>query len=247
MAVAISADGRTVAAGGVDHVIHLREAATGKSLRVLRGHTDEISCVRFCLDGKSLVSKGHDGMIRVWDVASGKEVRNWKVIGGWAVAVSPDGKTVAGFATNDPVFTLYQWDLATGQKLREFPCEGVQDGVMSLAFSPDGKRLGSGGDRALRLWDVTTGKQLLLFGQGHGQTGIDAVAFSPDGKILAVGSHDTTIGLWDAATAKELRRLPTQTPRVDGLAFSAELPLLRVAVVARHDEGELRAMVRAAL
>jgi RNA polymerase sigma factor (sigma-70 family) len=222
MAVAVSPDGKTIAAGGVDRLIHLWDAATGKSLRVLRGHTDEISCVRFCLDGKALVSKGHDGMVRVWDVASGKEVRNWKVIGGWSLAVSADGKTVAGFATNDPVFTVYQWDLATGVKLREFPCEGVQDGVMSLAFSPDGKRLASGGDRALRLWDTTTGKQLQLFGQGHGQTGIDGLAFSPDGKILAVASHDPSIGLWDATNARELRRLPTQTPRVDGLAFSPD-------------------------
>jgi RNA polymerase sigma factor (sigma-70 family) len=222
MSVAFSPDGKTVAAGGVDQVIHLRHSATGRSLRTFRGHTDEVSCVRFTWDGKSLVSFGLDGVLRIWDVVSGKEVRSWRVPGGWKVALSPDGKTVAGFGTTQPVHTIYQWDLASSRIIREFPYQGVQDGLMSLTFSPDGKRLASGGDRALRLWDVATGKQLHLFGQGHGQTGTDGVAFSPDGKILAVGSHDPAVHLWDVATAKELRQLPTGLPRVDTLAFTPD-------------------------
>jgi RNA polymerase sigma factor (sigma-70 family) len=222
MSVAFSPDGKTLAAGGVDQLIHLRDVATGKSLRTFRGHAEQVSCVRFTQDGKSLVSFGLDAMLRIWDVASGKEVRSWRVPGGWTVALSPDGKTVAGFGTVRPVHTLYQWDLASGRVIREFRYQGTQDGLMSLVFSPDGKRLASGGDRALRLWDTTTGKQLHLFGQGHGQTGTDGVAFSPDGKVLAVGSHDPAVHLWDVATARELRRLPTGFPRVDTLAFAPD-------------------------
>jgi RNA polymerase sigma factor (sigma-70 family) len=233
MAVAFSPDGKTLAVGCVDHSVQLRDLATGRSLRTFRGHDGEVSCVRFTPDGKLLLTRAHDRTLRVWDVASGKQLRHWDMPGGWSVAISPDGKSVAGFGAISPTYTIHQWDIATGARLREFPFEGELDGLMTLAFSPDGKRLVSGGDRALRLWDVATGKQLRLFGQGHGQTGTDAIAFSPDGKMVAVGSHDAEVHLWDPDTGKLLRSLPAGTPRVDALAFAptgkAGPPLLAVA------------------
>src|SRR5208283_1469174 len=65
--------------------------------------------------------------------------------------------------------------------------------VLSLAFSPDGIFLASGGTYA-RLWDVASGnlRQTL---EGHDLV-VKSVAFSPDGKLLASGSEDKTIKLW---------------------------------------------------
>jgi WD40 repeat protein len=85
------------------------------------------------------------------------------------------------------------WDVATGSEIVRFG--GHQEGVYSVAFSPDGKHLATGSnDGTARLWDVAAGSELVRFG-GH-QEGVKSVAFSPDGKHLATGSNDGTARLW---------------------------------------------------
>src|SRR5262249_27849402 len=76
-----------------EEAIKLHEVATRKLIRSFRGHTGTVSRAVFRPDGKSIVSAGTDGTLRVWDVATGKELL--KVSHGSAVndvAVSPDGR-----------------------------------------------------------------------------------------------------------------------------------------------------------
>jgi WD40 repeat protein len=100
--------------------------------------------------------------------------------------------------------------------------------VWSVAFSPDGKTVASGGVYgSLLLWDVRTGKRRAapqLFNPEEGEEGLNpalSVAFSPDGKLLAAG---TLRGLkfWDASTGKEVKGLKGPRAAVWSVAFSRD-------------------------
>jgi WD40 repeat protein len=80
--------------------------------------------------------------------------------------------------------------------------QGHTEAVISLAFSPDGKTLASGGaDEALRLWDVTTGKNITTL-KDAGSYGWCSAAFSPDGKQLALAGGGNKIKLWNVVDGK---------------------------------------------
>jgi len=101
---------------------------------------------------------------------------------------------------------------------------GYDDGVISVAFSPDGKRIASGSwDKTICVWDAETGLQLgSPFTLGHTDS-VWSVAFAPDGKRIASGSQDKTICLWDAETGLQLGSpLTGCTGPVLSVAFSPD-------------------------
>ena len=115
------------------------------------------------------------------------------------VVFSPDGHTLASGSWDDNMVRL--WDVGTGRLIATLA--GHRRSVYSVAFSPDGAMLTSGGnDLAVRLWDVTT-KQLKTTFIGH-LGHINSVTFSPDGSILAGGTDNEKVWLWDVITGQSL-------------------------------------------
>lgn len=172
-------------------------------------------------DGNTLASSGYiTGSIRLWDVASGKELRRFVgECGDKVLAWSPDGKFMAsGFDDDDP--TIHLWDVASGKQIRSL--DGDHSfGIESLAWSPDSKILAAGNnDNTIRLWDPVSSKEICRI-RGHAED-VTSVAWSPGGKLLASSSYDKTIRLWQAATGKEVRRFRGHTHRVSSVAWSPD-------------------------
>jgi WD40 repeat protein/energy-coupling factor transporter ATP-binding protein EcfA2 len=192
-----------------------RDALVGILAVAVPGHTQAVTSATF-LSGR-LVTAGHDGTVRLWDLAA-KPPAELVVAGGLgpiaSLALSPDGRTAAtaGFDRS-----VRLWDLQSRTELAVL--KGHTDVVYSVAFSPDGRLLASGSyDHTARLWDVA-GRQPLATLTGHALN-VKPVAFSPDGRLLATGSDDRTVRLWDVATRAEVAVLTGHTDLVAALAFS---------------------------
>jgi WD40 repeat protein len=187
-------------------------------LVVETGHTDSVNFVAFSSDGRTMASGSMDHTIKLWDLASGLELRTLaghpRAVA--SVAFSPDGRTLASGSWDH---TIKLWDVASGSELRTFA--GHTDQVSSVAFSPDGRILTSGSkDKTIKLWDVASGRELRTLA-GHTDE-VYSVAFSADGRALASGSKDKTIKLWDVASGGELRTLASHTDEVYSVAFSTD-------------------------
>lgn len=192
------------------------------------GHQSLIRGIAVTPDGASIASAG-DKQVRIWDWRAGKTVRTIRgEIGAgpegaiYASALSPDGRwlAVGGWFTSpgevgNPI-RLY--DFATGQLAA---LVGVHtDVVLSLAFSPDSKRLLSGGgDNRAVIWDVNATRPL-AFLTGHTDR-VTAVAFSSNGELAVTGSYDLTIRMWAAETGREFAVLTGHKDRVTSLAVTA--------------------------
>lgn len=183
------------------------------------GHVSTVTSVAFSTDGTRLVSSSQDGSIRVWNAATGEELRSIKQIhSDTSFALSPDGmRIVAGNAE----YLIKQWNVETGEELIGF--KGHSDELISVSFSPDGTRLvSSGRDQSIRFWNAATAQQLwsLTF-----DAPTRCLAFSPDGSRLAGRGHNT-IRILEAATGSELQTIMAPSYIGDALSFSPDGTLI---------------------
>lgn len=171
---------------------YLRNLIDGAS-RVLTGHVGRLGAVAFSHDGHLLASGGQDGIVRVWNIISGKLLHTWKPPNPSevnAVAFSPDGQRLAA-ATDEGLIRL--WDVRSGTE--QAVLRGHAGWVADVCFSADQRHSASAGsDRTVRLWDAATGKEKAVL-RGH-QDIVRRVRFILNGSIVASTSEDQTVRLW---------------------------------------------------
>ena len=175
-----------------------------------------VRSVIFSPDGKLLATGDSDGVVRLWESSSGREILTCKghtnVLE--SVAFSPDGEILASGSYDK---TIKLWDVQTGECFKIL--QGHTESVMSVTFNPEGNILASGSfDRTVRLWDIRTGECLKTL-QDHTKV-VFSVAFHPAGEILASGSGDKTVRLWNIGSGECLKTLEGHFDKVQSIAFS---------------------------
>lgn len=207
----------------------LDQAVTRHEKRTLEGHQTIVESIAISPDGKTLASASYDATIKLWEIASGRNISTFTghngIVGG--VAFSPDGKRLASAGADE---TVKLWEVASGQNLATLEDHGAMkllsqvtgaNHVRSVAFSPDGKILASAHRYNMaKLWDVASYQTLATLG-GHKQS-VRRVKFSPNGQTLASASYDGTIRLWDVASRQFFALFKGHKDIVYEIAFSPD-------------------------
>ncbi|KAH8926376.1 WD40 repeat-like protein [Atractiella rhizophila] len=215
-ALTYSPDSIKIAAGSDDQTVRIWDAATGKQLHVLRGHSGWVRAVAFSADGQQVASGASDSAIRIWDTEKGQCLNVLRGHTGWVhtVAFSPNGEFIVSGSQDH---TVRIWNATTGEQLKVL--QGHTDYLRAVTFSPDGARVASGAsDMTVRIWDVPTGEQLTVL-QCQSDF-IRAICFSNDGTKVALASDDKTVQVWNVSTQEQLHVLRGHSDAVRGVCFS---------------------------
>ncbi len=185
-------------------------------LEPLAGHLKTVRSIAFSPDSKTAFSVGEDRSIRVWDVDSGRCLKNIRTFAFVPVAgaFSPDGR-FAATAYGDAFKTVDLWDLKRGILARKF--QGM--GVISLDFSSNSRTLVAlGSDGGIRVREVDTEK--VVWEKTDHTVEVSRIGFLDDGELVGIGGMDGSVELWRMGDTKPLFRGEGHRDRVSFIGGS---------------------------
>jgi WD40 repeat protein len=211
------------------------DAAAGREVAALAGHSGDVWCAGWSPDGTRIISGGaDDATARIWDAQTGEELLTFTghAFGVTGVAWSPDGETIASCSFDG---TAKIWDASTGEVIRDLHPEGHGSSVFALSWSPEGDRIATfAQDGTGTVWDAATGEELAAL-TGHAGN-VATVEWSSRGDRIFTSSSDRTVRVWNPTTGAELLRYDVEgyveaalSPDETRIAMSMGLPgLLKV-------------------
>ncbi|HTU88880.1 MAG TPA: hypothetical protein VMF69_02175, partial [Gemmataceae bacterium] len=184
----------------------------------MKGHSEAVYAVAFTPDGKYVVSGSGDRTLKVWDSATGKEIKSFDGPAGhqklvMSLSISPDGSLVASGGTDN---TAKIWDFPSSIPLRAL---AKSEGASVLAVSPDGTKL-AGGDKDghVKIWNSADGKELFQL-KGHSGP-VTGLTFNGNGQLLISCGTDKTLRFWDAVKGQSLGVVGAHEVEIRGLAIN---------------------------
>ena len=177
----------------------------------------EVYSVSWSPDSRLLVSTQAQGIINVWDRATGKKKfslrdHNQKV---YSAMWSSDGKRLLSSGEDK---TIKIWDLATKEVM--VTLYGHRDQVYSAVWSPDLCYIASGSeDGTIKIWDTTKAKEPVSERQFSNQ--VRSVSWSPDGRKIAT-ANSNTVEIWDVVSGQDVLNLQGHTDAVRDVAWSPD-------------------------
>jgi WD40 repeat protein len=218
--VAFSPDGFWIASGSENGLVKVWDVASAREMFTFMGHTNTAYSLAFSPDRQRLASASWDGTVKVWDLVSEQEPLTLAGHTGAveSVSITRDGTRIASAGGEDK--TIRIWDSHTGQLLSTWSGPA---GRACVAFSPNGRKLVSGGGFSrkpaeVKLWDVN-GNEIMSLG-AHA-TYITDVAYSSDGARIASASADGLVKVFDATNGEEVHTLRGHS-LVMSIAFSPD-------------------------
>ena len=224
-----SPDGRQIATTD-DEAAQIWDARTHQLLHTMR-HNDTVYHAVYSADGTRLFTAGGDGLVGVWDTASGALVRTLSHGGKppryMLVAASRDGRLVA--AIDGPGTLARVWDATTGGLVAELGNDAAD--YPQLAFSADGRWLASGGGDDVRVFDTRNWTRAATIPGPR----IQSLSFDPAGDHLVTGASGGDASIWAIPSGERTRHLREIGESIDAVAFSPDGTLV---VTASHDGNE---------
>ena len=219
-----------------------------QATRELPGHKEWVHGLAQTPDGKTLVTGDDKGVVIVWDLPAGKEIRRWRTkYWARALGISPDGKTVAASEYNslrspekekDSYRAFRLWNVETGEPKLDLS-KDIKETMAAVKYSADGKWLavcaGHSGEEKpkgkVMLLDPETGKMVRELAPPH-LLGATDLAFHPDGQHLFSSGRDQLVKIWQLEDGNYVRDFGQAKERGDwisALSISPDGRLLAAA------------------
>jgi hypothetical protein len=221
---------RFALSAGEDRTVRLWDLQSVEEVRYWPDRTNRSVAVspdcRLALSGSTV-----DGMVRLWEVSTGRELRRFKGHMSWvhSVVFSADGHQALSASADG---TVRLWDVDSGRELRRM--QGHTELVWRAVFTAAGKHaLSCGADCTVRLWDLRSGKEVCRFSK-YTEPVLNAVC-SPDGRFIVSGGDRGTVQPWEwkAERWHEWPPLAGHTDKVTSVIITADSRLVASASLDR--------------
>ena len=198
-----SRDGRLLALTSAAGPVYVVRTSDWRAIRRFE-HPGGATSAAFAGDGRRLYTSGYDGIVRSWDVVSGRPGTPLKVstVAVWTLDISRDGSRLA-IGDLDGVARVWKLDSLDRP---ERVLRGHRRNIWEIQFSPVSADLATGSfDFTARLWDLAAGRTIREL-RGHSQA-IVGLDYGPDGRLIATSGDDSTIRLWRVRDGRPVRTI----------------------------------------